>query len=73
MVAILMMPAKLATPGLLKIMVFLNEGYDVISSAHDVINKTLSRELNYIIDVVMWPKFRNSSISMSEVIITSIL
>ena len=73
MVAILMMPAKLATPGLLKIMVFLNEGYDVISSAHDVTSKTLSRELNYIIDVVMWPKFRNSSISMSEVIITSIL
>ena len=53
MVAILMMPAKLAIPGLLKIMVFLNEVYDVISSAHNVTNKTLSRELNYIIDVVM--------------------
>ena len=31
MVAILMMSAKLATPGLLKIKSFWNEGYDVIT------------------------------------------
>ena len=43
-----MMSAKMATPGLLKITVFLNKGYDVI-------------------------KFGNCSISMREVITTSIL
>ena len=31
---------------------------------HDVINKILSRDSNYIGDVVMWPKFSNCSISM---------
>ena len=39
----------------------------------DVINKILSRGSNYIVDVFMWPKFGNSSISMREVITTSIL
>ena len=72
-VEFLMMSAKLATLGLLKIKVFWNKGYDVIISVHDVTNKILSRDSNYIIDVVMWPKFGNSSISMREVIITSIL
>ena len=73
MVTILMMSAKMATPGLLKITVFWNKGYDVIISVHDVTNKILSRDSNYIVDVVMWPKFGNTSISMREVIITSIL
>ena len=73
MVAILMMSAKMATLGLLKIKVFWNKGYDVIISVHDVTNKILSRDSNYIVDVVMWPKFGNSSISIREVIITSIL
>ena len=73
MVTILMMSAKITTPGLLKIRVFWNKGYDVIIFVHDVTNKFLSRDSNYIIDVVMWPKFGNSSISMKEVIITSIL
>ena len=73
MVTILMMSAKMATPGLLKITVFWNKGYDVIISVHDVTNKILSRDSNYIIDVVIWPKFRNCSISMIKVIITSIL
>ena len=73
MVAIVMVSAKLATIGLLKIEVFWNEGYDVIISAHDVTNKILLRNSNYIVGVVMWPKFGNSSISMKEVIITSIL
>ena len=68
-----MMSAKMATPGLLKITVFWNKGYDVIISVDDVTNKILSRDSNYIVDVVMWPKFGNSSISMKEVIITSIL
>ena len=73
MVTILMMSAKITTPGLLKIRVFWNDGYDVIISVHDVTNKILSRDSNYIVDVVMWPKFGNSSISMREVIITSIV
>ena len=63
----------MATPGLLKIKVFWNKDYDVINSVHEVTNKFLSRDSNYIVDVVMWPKFGNTSISMREVIITSIL
>ena len=68
-----MISAELANLGFLKIKVIWNESYDVISSIHDVINKILSRESNRIVDVVMWPKFGNSSISMREVTITSIL
>ena len=73
MVPILVMSAKLATLGFLKLKVFWNKGYDVIISIHGSTNKILLRDSNYILDVVMWPKFRNSSISMREVIITSIL
>ena len=67
------MSAKIATPDLLKITVFWNKGYDVIISVDDVTNKILSRDSNYIVDVVMWPKFGNSSIFIREVIVTSIL
>ena len=67
------MSAKMATPGLLKITLFWNKGYDIITSVQDVSNKILSRDSNYIVDVVMWPKFGNSNISMREVIITSVL
>ena len=49
------MLAKIATPGLLKITVLWNKGYDVIIPVHDVTNKILSRDSNYIVDVVMWP------------------
>ena len=65
--------SKMATPGVLKTKVFLNKGYDVIISADDVTNKILSRDSNYIVDVFMWPKFGNCSISMREVIRTSTL
>ena len=68
----LMMSAKLATLGLLKIKVFW-KGYDVIILVHAVTNKILSRESNYIVDVLIWPKFCNSSISMREFIINWIL
>ena len=68
-----MMSAKLATLGLLKIKVFWNKGYDVITFVCDVTNKILSRDLNYIVDVGMGPKFVNSRIPMRQVIITSIL
>ena len=47
MVAILMRSGKLATLGLLKIKVFLNKGYDITISAHDVTNKILSRDSSY--------------------------
>ena len=53
MVATLMMPAKLATLGLLKINVYWIKGYDVIISVHDVTKKILSRESNYDVDMVM--------------------
>ena len=67
-----MMSAKMATPGLLKIMEFWNKGYDVIISVDDINNKILWHDSNYIVDVFMWPKFGNSSISMREVITTSV-
>ena len=73
MVVILMMSAKPTALGLPKIKVFWNKGYDVIISVYDVTNKILSRDLIYIVKVVMWPKFGNSSTSMREVIIISIL
>ena len=73
MVTILMISAKMATPGLLKAKVLWNKGYDVIIYVYDVTDKSLLRDLNYIVDMVMWPKFGNSSISMREVIITSML
>ena len=62
----------MASVGFLQLKVFWSKGYDVIIYVHDITNKVLSRESNYIVDVV-WPKFGNSSISMKEVIITSIL
>ena len=68
-----MMPAKMATPSLLKITVFSNKAYDVIIPVDDVTNKILSRDSNYIADVFMWPQFRNSNISMRELITTSLL
>ena len=53
MVTILMILATLATPCLLKTKVI----YDVIVSVHDVINKNLSRDSNYIVDVIIIPTF----------------
>ena len=35
---------------------------------HDVTNNILSCELSYIVDVVMWPKFANSSISREKLL-----
>ena len=53
MVTILMMSAKMATIDLSKIKVFRNKGYDVIIFVHEVTNKILSGDSNYILDVVM--------------------
>ena len=52
---------------------FLKQSYDFIISGYDVINKFLSYDSNYVIDVAMWPKFGNCIFSMRKVIITSIL
>ena len=68
-----MMSAKIATPTLLKIKVFWNKVYYVIYSVYDVTNKILPHDSNYIMDVVIWPKFDNSNVRIREVIITSIL
>ena len=61
-----MMSAKLATLGLLllKIKIFWKKSDDVIIYIHGVTNKVLSRDSNYIVGVVVWPKFVNSNISM---------
>ena len=47
------MLAKLTTPGLLKVKIFQSKGYDIIICDYGVINKLLSRDLNYIVEVVM--------------------
>ena len=60
-----MISAKLGTLGFLKIKTISNESYDIIISVNDVTNKILSPESNN--------RCGNSSISMNEVIITSIL
>ena len=73
MVTVSMMSEEMATLGLLKRKIFQNKSYDVIVSVHDVTNKLLSRGSNYIVHVVMWPKFGSSGISMREVFITSFL
>ena len=73
MVAILIMLAKVATLGLFETKLFLNRGFDVIKSIHDVINKILLGDSNYVEDVNMRPKLGNSRVSMREVIATSIL
>ena len=63
MVTILMISTKMTTLKLLKIKVFRNS-YDAMISPHHVTNKVLSRDSNYFVDLVMSPKFGNSSIFM---------
>ena len=45
-----MMSAKMATPGFHKIMAFWYKGHNIIS-VHDITNKILSHDSNYIIDM----------------------
>ena len=68
-----MMSAKMATPGLLKAGIFWNKGYDVINPFNAITNNILLSDSNYIVDVLMWQKFGNSSISERKIITTSIL
>ena len=53
MVATWMMSAELASPGLLKMKVFLDIVHDIIISVNIVTSKTLSRDSSYIADMVM--------------------
>ena len=53
MVKILMMSGKMASPGLLKLKIFLNKGYYVIYSVYDVTNKILSHDSNYLMNVAI--------------------
>ena len=48
-----MLSAKMATPGLLKIIIFSNKGEDVIIPVDDITNKIFSRDSDYIVDVSM--------------------
>ena len=52
MITILMMSAKMATPGLRKIKVFSKKGYDVIIFVNNVTSKILSCDSNHIVDVL---------------------
>ena len=63
----------MATLDLLKIKLFWNKNSDVIVSVDDVTNKIVPCDLYYIVDVIMRPKFGNSSTYMREVVMTSIL
>lgn len=64
-----MMWDKLATLDLPKLKVFWSKRYDVIIFVHDVSNKTLLGNSNYVLDVVMWQIIGNSIISMRKLII----
>ena len=71
MIAILM-SAKWATPGLLRIKVFRNKGYDVMISVQDA-TKNLSHDSKYLVDLVMWPKSHKYTFLMREIIVILIL
>ena len=62
----ILMSATLATLDLLKKLCF-EKGYDFMIPLQDVTNKILFRDPNYTVDVVRWPNFGNSNISMREV------
>ena len=59
-----MVSANMTILDLLKIKVFWNKVYGVIISVHDVTKKISSHDSNYLVDVVMWPKFGISRISL---------
>ena len=68
-----MMSAKVATLGLLRIKLFWNKGYDVITYDHDITNLISSRDSSYSVDMIMRQKLGNSRISLRELFIISIL
>ena len=68
-----MMSAKMATLDVLEIKVLQSKVYDVIISEDAVTNKILSRDSIFSVDIVLCLKSGDLSISLKEVIITSIL
>ena len=79
MVTILIIWAKMATQGLLKIKKFWNKDFEIIISVRDFTNNFFSLDSHHIADMAMWLKSGNSSIWMTETwtemaeIITSVL
>ena len=71
MAIILMMLAKMATLGFIEIKLIWNKVYGAVFYIYDVTRNISSHESIYIVDVFMWPKFSNSSISTRKVILTS--
>ena len=69
----MVMPAKLTSLAIFQIKLCWDKSYEDIVSVHQGTNKNLLHDSNYISDVVMRPTFGNSSISVAEVIINSIL
>lgn len=61
--------AKLATLGIVKKLVLWNKYYDVITYTHDI-TRIPSSDLDYIVEMVIWPKSCYSSISIGEAITT---
>ena len=47
----------MATPGILIIKIFWKKGYVAIIFVDGITNKILSRDSNYNVNMVMWPKF----------------
>ena len=47
----------MATLVVLKLKLFCSKSYDVITSVYDVASRISSADSNYIVDVIMWPKF----------------
>ena len=72
MTVILIMPGKLAIPGLRKINIFWKKCYDIIIFAPDFNHKILSCDSKNTVDVEIRPKFGNSIISIGK-FISSIL
>ena len=68
MFTFLIISAKIATLGLLKLKVFWNKGYDVM-----ILSMTSPTKFSHVTQIILWPKFGNCSISMREVIVTPIL
>ena len=73
MITILMVSAKIAALGLIQLKIFWNKSNNVKIFVYEVTKKIFLRESNYIVDVVMWPKLGDCSISMGEVVITLVL
>ena len=73
MITILMVSEKIAALGLIQLKIFWNKSNDLKIFVYEVTKKKFLRDSNYIVDVVMWPKLGDCSISMGEVVITLVL